>query len=100
MRQAWLGPYPARVPGGPANPLGAKIVQGAKPGDLPIEQASKFWLVVSREVRHIDRVVYVKRPFAGPKQVLGLFVTLHPHEPPTPAVTNLATMHYGFACSA
>ena len=24
MRQAWLGPYPARVPGGPANPLGVR----------------------------------------------------------------------------
>jgi len=25
----------------------AKIVRGVKPGDLPIEQASEFWLVVN-----------------------------------------------------
>ena len=25
----------------------AKTVRGVKPGDLPIEQASKFWLVVN-----------------------------------------------------
>jgi len=43
MRPAWLGPYPARVPGGPANPLGVrapmqpKLSKGAKPGDLPIK---------------------------------------------------------------
>jgi hypothetical protein len=24
MRPAWLGPYPARLPGGPANPLGVR----------------------------------------------------------------------------
>ena len=24
MRPVWLGPYPARVPGGPANPLGVR----------------------------------------------------------------------------
>jgi hypothetical protein len=43
MRPAWLGPYPARVSGGPANPLGVrapmppKFSKGAKPGDLPIK---------------------------------------------------------------
>jgi hypothetical protein len=29
----------------------AKIVRGVKPGDLPIEQASKFWLVVKSQDR-------------------------------------------------
>ena len=30
-----------------AGAYAAKIVRGANPGDLPIEQASKFWLVVN-----------------------------------------------------
>ena len=30
-----------------AGAYAAKIVRGARPGDLPIEQASKFWLVVN-----------------------------------------------------
>lgn len=30
-----------------ADVYAAKIVRGVKPGDLPIEQASKFWLVVN-----------------------------------------------------
>jgi putative tryptophan/tyrosine transport system substrate-binding protein len=30
-----------------AGAYAAKIIRGVKPGDLPIEQASKFWLVLN-----------------------------------------------------
>ena len=48
--QAWLGPYPARVPGGPANPLGVrapmppKLSRAQSPATC---QSSKPWLVVN-----------------------------------------------------
>ena len=30
-----------------AGAYAAKIIQGTRPGDLPIEQAGKFWLAVN-----------------------------------------------------
>jgi hypothetical protein len=39
MRPAWLGPYPARVPGGPANPQKCPLQWGANVGIGPVAAA-------------------------------------------------------------